>query len=395
MWQNKSRPRIAFLTEADPLDKRSWSSSLYYIGQSLQQHCGEVSYVGPFVHPEPSLLSKVRAKSSLMLFKRRYLHETNMHDARTFGMLAAEKLAALSPDLIVSAASQTVLAFLETAIPIVWVSDTNFLQLMTYYSGYSHLTRRSRHEVRIIEQRALEKIHTFVLTSAWGARSVIEDYHADPQHVYIVPFGANLDTIPSKTVAENRKLSGRCTLLFMGVEWQRKGGDIALATLVELEKLGIAAELIVCGCVPPTHIAHPCMTEIPFLDKNDPLQQQQLEQLFITSDFLLLPTRADGAPNVFREASAFGLPVITTNTGGVSSIIRDGENGYMLPLAARGREYADLISNIYRDEEHYQRLALSSRAEYEERLNWDSWGQSVSRILQSELGVKQEVGVEV
>jgi len=386
MGQNSSRPRIAFLTEANPFDKRSWSGSLYYIGQSLQQHCGDVAYVGPFVHPEPTLLNKIRTKSSLILLKQRYLHETNMRDARNFGKIATEKLAVLSPDLIVSAASQTVLAFLETTIPIVWVSDTNFLQLMGYYPYYSHLTRRSRHEVCIIEQRALEKIHTFVITSTWGARSVIEDYHADPKHVYVVPFGANLDTVPGRAVVENRKLSERCTLLFMGVEWQRKGGEIALATLIELERLGVDTELIVCGCIPPANFTHPRMTVIPFLDKNDPHQQQQLEQLFITSDFLLLPTRADGAPNVFREAGAFGLPVITTNTGGISSIIRDGVNGYMLPSTAQGQDFAALISAIYRDEQRYQRLALSSRTEYEERLNWDAWGQSVYDILQSGLG---------
>lgn len=386
MEQDKSRPRIAFLTEADALDKRSWSSSLYYIGRALQQHCGDVSYAGPFVHPEPSLLSKIGAKSLLLLFNRRYMHETNVRVARNFGAKATEKLAALSPDIIVSAASQTVLAFLETTIPIVWVSDTNFRQLIEHFPYYGRLTRRSRREVRIIEERALAKIHTFVLTSAWGGRSVIEDYHADPQHVYIVPFGANLDTIPGRTVVEGRKHAGKCTLLFMAVEWQRKGGDIALAALVELARMGLDAELIVCGCVPPAGITHPGMTVIPYLDKNEPAQQQQLLQLFTTSDFLLLPTRADGAPNVLREAGAFGLPVITTDTGGVSSIIRDGANGYMLPLTAGGSEYALLIADIYRDEQRYRRLAAGSRAEYEERLNWDAWGRSVSRILQSEFG---------
>jgi hypothetical protein len=36
--QSNNRLRIAYLTQQDPLDKRSWSGSLYYMGQALQQH---------------------------------------------------------------------------------------------------------------------------------------------------------------------------------------------------------------------------------------------------------------------------------------------------------------------------------------------------------------------
>jgi surfactin synthase thioesterase subunit len=37
----------------------------------------------------------------------------------------------------------------------------------------------------------------------------------------------------------------------MGVSWERKGGAIAFETLLELEKMGIQAELIVSGCTFP------------------------------------------------------------------------------------------------------------------------------------------------
>lgn len=50
--------------------------------------------------------------------------------------------------------------------------------------------------------------------------------------------------------------------------------------------------------------------------------------------------RADCIPFVFNEANAFGLPMITADTGGVPDMIRIGENGYVLPYGARGFEYA-------------------------------------------------------
>jgi glycosyltransferase involved in cell wall biosynthesis len=172
--------------------------------------------------------------------------------------------------------------------------------------------------------------------------------------------------------------------LFVGVEWERKGGDIAYETLLKLEEMGIETELIVCGCVPPNGMTHPRMRVIPFLDKNDAQQGCEIEKLYTMADFFLLPTRADCTPMVFSEANAFGLPVITTDTGGISSVICNGENGYLLPLAARGDDYADLIANIYQDQQRYLRLVQSSRGAFEERLNWDVWGRRVHDILMKE-----------
>jgi len=389
MIEQEQRPRIAYLTQGDPRDKCAWSCSLYYIGQALEQHCGAVSYIGPLPLPAPGLPDRIRAKSSQLLRKRRYLHETNPRAARACGQQAARKLAVAAgvsrPDVIVAVASEAAIAFLETETPIVLVGDTTYAQLVEYFPYYTRLTARSLREIDTIGQRVFANVRASILSSEWAARFIIDHYHVDPRHVYIVPFGVNLDTIPRPALANARARSDLCRLLFMGVEWQRKGGDIAYQTLLALRAKGIDAELIVCGCTPPAQLGHQHMTVIPFLNKNDPRQQQQLEQLFITAHFLLLPTRADCAPNVFREASAFGLPVITTDTGGVSGIIRDGENGYMLPLSARGDDYAALIARIYGDEEHYTRIVQSSRAAFEQRLNWDAWGRSIHDILVQEL----------
>jgi glycosyltransferase involved in cell wall biosynthesis len=193
--------------------------------------------------------------------------------------------------------------------------------------------------------------------------------------------GANLEEVPSKEMVLMRKRSERCHLLFMGVNWYRKGGDIAFETLLELEKMGIMAELTICGCTPPRQFVHERMQIFPFLDKNDPEQYNRLAQLYLEADFLLLPTRNECYGIVFCEAGAYGLPVITTQTGGVPEVIRDGENGFALPLAARGDEYARVIASIYQDDERYARLVRTCRAAYDERLSWDVWGKMMKTIL--------------
>jgi len=155
-----------------------------------------------------------------------------------------------------------------------------------------------------------------------------------------------------------------------------------------LEETGLAALLVVCGCTPPPGIFHPWLKVIPSLDKNKADQNRQLTELFLSSDYMLVPTRADCTPIVFCEAAAFGLPVITTDTGGVSGVVRNGENGYMLPYYAKGAEYARLITEIYHDDERYYKLVRKSRQAFEERLNWDVWARTVKQLIAEKLGIK-------
>jgi glycosyltransferase involved in cell wall biosynthesis len=287
--------------------------------------------------------------------------------------------------------------FLETDIPIVLILDATFALQHNYLPQFSNLWEWSTDQANKVEEMAYQNVTALLYCSYWAARSAIEDYGVNPQKVHTIFFGANLDTIPSRELVLARKKSERCRLLFIGLGWERKGGAIAFETLLELEKLGIQAELIVCGCTPPKGVAHERMRVIPFLDKNDERQNKEIENLYAMSDFLLVPTRCDAFGHVFCEASAFGLPSITTNTGGVPEVIRNGENGYVLPYNARGSEYAQMIAEIYQDDQRYTALVQSSRAAFESRLNWDAWGSAVTQVLQALTGrtpLNRKVGGE-
>lgn len=377
--------KIALLTMSrDPQDRRtwrSWSGIVYYVAQALQKQCGEVSYCSPVLPcRREDLIARIIRGGSQILLKRKY--NPGFFLAKSYAKAASSWLAGQCFDLIVAPDGILDIAFLETDIPIVLVGGgATYKLLLDYYPAFSNLMKRSIYEMDTLYALAVKKASAVIYSSAWGARSAVEDYGADPAKVHVVPFGANLDEPPPREVALARKLSDRCRLLFLGVEWARKGGDIAFETLLKLEELGIAAELIVCGCTPPKAFAHERLRVIPFLDKNDERQYRELEQLFMESDFLLVPTRADAFGLVFCEANAFGLPVFSTSTGGVPEVIRNGENGFLLPCDARGVAYADAIATIYRDKERYAELVRTSREAFENRLNWDAWGVAVKGIL--------------
>lgn len=375
-----NRIKIAFLTSRDPIDRRSWSGTYYYMAKALQKHCGDVTFLGP-IESKLKIIGQFRKKISRLLLRKNYNYAHSIFLAKRYAKIIAHKISKEDYDLIFAPAASSEIAFLNTKIPIIYLSDTTFTLMVDYYPEFSNLLNVSIREGNIIEELAIKKASLVLYPSEWAAQSALKDYHADEARIHVIPFGANLEDIPPKEIILEKKKSGRCKLLFLGVNWQRKGGSIAFETLLELVELGIQSELVVCGCTPPKAFSHKRMNVIPFLDKNDEEQRKELTNLFLTSDFLLLPTRSECSGIAFCEANAFGLPVITTNTGGVAGTVKDGENGFMLPMNARGSDYAKIIHGIYQDDKLYSEMVKSSRKTFDERLNWDIWAITVRELI--------------
>jgi glycosyltransferase involved in cell wall biosynthesis len=139
----------------------------------------------------------------------------------------------------------------------------------------------------------------------------------------------------------------------------------------------------VVGCVPPVRFDETYVRVLPALRKDVPAERERLSRLFLDATFLLLPTRAECFGMVFCEASAHGTPSVATDTGGVRGAVEDGENGILLPLEAGAIVYAEVIARLFADCGRYDALVRSSRAAYESRLNWDSWGRRMAPLLTS------------
>ncbi|HEY9601775.1 MAG TPA: glycosyltransferase family 4 protein [Allocoleopsis sp.] len=371
------RLRIGFLSVHDCLDRNAWSGTLYYMQKSLKERDIQVIYLGE--QKKPSIWQKVlnrlpKNNTSLKLGSPHYIAEW-----KRFAAKIEDKLSQTPCDVIFAPVASAELMFLETSIPIVYLSDAT---LKLYQEHYQlNLDRQEAEWASKQEFTAISKATKLVYSSRWAGNSAIYDYQAPANNVEIIPFGANLDEPPSQVKALSKQQTSVCRLLFVGKDWERKGGTFAFQTLLSLCERGIDAELVVVGCVPPAEIKHEKLKVIPYLNKNIPDERKQLDELFLKSHFFILPTRADCSPIVFCEANAFGLPVITTDVCGISSLITNGKNGYMLPLSASGDDYANAIAEIFSDPIRYENLVRSSREEYETQLNWDNWAQKLHYVF--------------
>ena len=103
------------------------------------------------------------------------------------------------------------------------------------------------------------------------------------------------------------------------------------------------------------------------------------------ANFLILPTKAECSGQVFQEAAAFGVPSLSFNTGGISSVLLDGISGLLLPVESSASVFAKKMEDIWRSREHYLTLSTSSRKCYEQNFTEAIWGQRMSELFQKTL----------
>lgn len=381
------RLKIAFLSVNDPKDRRSWSGTTYYIADTLQRNVGDVDFLGPMTVPRwlDKMLRGI-AKANRILFKKEYAVKYSFLMSWYAARFFKKKINGRQYDLMVAPAASTELARLKTNSPVVYISDTTFNLIQNYYSwDFNNILPVSIKEGNKLEKRSLQKSSHVILSSVWAVNSALEYYNIPSDKVSMVPLGANMDHVPDASVIYKKFDQPVLTLLFLAVEWERKGGAIALDTFYALKKMNRPVRLIICGCRPPFNIEDPDVQVVPFLNKNDPADHQRFIDILSTIHFLVLPTRADCSLLVACEASAYGVPSISTATGGVPDIVKDGINGYCLPYEARADRYAALIEEIYSDQERYKRLVHSSRKRFEDVLNWDKWSESFRAIYDNKI----------
>ena len=186
--------------------------------------------------------------------------------------------------------------------------------------------------------------------SNWAADSIINEYGVPRERVQVIPTG--LDTSywqPGTAEREHERLR----LLFVGGNFERKGGRLLLDVFRGLD-LQARAELHIVTRDPVE--SAPGVVVHHNIDNNS----LDLLRLYQASDVFVLPTMADCFSNASIEAMAVGLPVITTNMGGIPDIVEHGKTG-LLVEPGDGQEHndeagkaTDTSSATYWETQHYR-----------------------------------------
>jgi glycosyltransferase involved in cell wall biosynthesis len=385
--------RLAYVTLYDPNDPEQWSGIGHAILQSLRQQQLQVTAIGPLrcrLGPLKRIAESVHAVASRGYYEFQRERIVGWDYARQI----SAKMVRDEFDVVLSAGAPIAVSWLSCSQPIAIWSGATFSSLIHHYGfvhGNCQASIRAGHRM---ERAALTRARLLLFASEWAAGSAVRDYGADPTKIRIVPFGANLAHPPCRgdvMHAIDTRSREVCSLISVGVEWERKGMARAVDLSVALNERGVPTELRIVGCEPPRGRALPAHVRLcGHIDKRSSGGEQRLGALMAASHFHVLLSTAECFGIAYCEANAWGVPNIASDVGGVPSAVRNGEGGWRFSISAPVEEIADFIAAIHRDQDRYGSAARRARHEYEQRLNWATAGAAARVQMETISGARHD-----
>ena len=193
------------------------------------------------------------------------------------------------------------------------------------------------------------------------ARSLVEHYGVSPDRVSVVGAGANVERLPEP----RRRPDGPPTILFVGNDFERKGGPRLLEAFARLRQRVPDARLRIVGTPYPV----PAGAGVEHLGRIH--DHAQMSRLYGEADVFCLPSYFDPFPGALLEAMAHELPCVVTTTSGIPEIIVEGVTALTV---GRGPTMADdltaALEHLTTHPDEARRMGLQGRRRVEERFTW-------------------------
>lgn len=260
------------------------------------------------------------------------------------------------------------------------LTDLTVVQAIETGGNYqvASASARVRAEAIAWQREVFNSCERVFVLSDWTGRSVIEHYDQPPTKVITVGAGANLPLVlPSRSPDPLAP-----AILFVGLDWEQKGGALLLDAFRRVKASVSGARLIVVGCRPPELDGEPGIDVLGQLDRSKPEEEARLLAAYATATCFCIAPAVDAFPNVLLEASAFGLPVVSTDEGSRSEVVLDGVTGRLVPPHDPASLAAALIQ-LLSDPQLAARLGEAGAQRVRERFNWPA----VTRNILAHMGL--------
>jgi glycosyltransferase involved in cell wall biosynthesis len=238
-------------------------------------------------------------------------------------------------------------------VPTVVSLDATPVNFDSVGEAYGHRRQQAlfEHMKLLVNRRALAGASAIVTWSQWAADSVTRDYYIPQDRVHHIYPGVQL----SRFAPQARGHSGPVRLLFVGADFERKGGADLIAAAAPL---GESVELDIVTSSTSEISVPPGVTVRVHHDVKP--NSAQMSDLYGKADVFVLPTRGDCSALVITEAMASGLPVVATSVGAIPGVVQHGDNGLLVP-PSRPDELTRALRHLVDDAESRREMGATGR----------------------------------
>ena len=236
-----------------------------------------------------------------------------------------------------------------------------------YYPAWSPLSPRDRARRIQLEQATCRAARYVFAKTDFLRAALIEDYGCAPERVVRVGSGSNI-MVHS---LDGKRYDGQAAL-FVGIDFERKGGPVLLRAWRTVHERLPDAELWVVG---PRH--RPAAADQPGVRWHGFVSdQRELADLYERATLFVLPSLFEPMGSVLLEARGHGLPCIGTDQGSFPESINHGLDG-LLVASGEPEPLADALISLLDDPE---RAATMGRRGHSGVLTEQTWDHVADRM---------------
>lgn len=197
------------------------------------------------------------------------------------------------------------------------------------------------------------------LSDSWAE---LLERRVDPRKVTVLHNAVDVSEYdPSFSVSPMR-------MSFVSNHIRRKGVEELVGAIDQLAE-GMSVDITIAGKGPLSHLVEDLADSRSGVEYVGYVSEERKCEILNESTVYALPTYAEGVPIAILEAMAGGNAIVSTDVGGISSVV--GENNGVLVEPGDADELADALRTLLADPERVQSMARESRRRVEAAHSWE------------------------
>ncbi len=221
--------------------------------------------------------------------------------------------------------------------------------------------------------------HTFPLADAFHgvSKTIIKEAlnYGDIENRSTVIYSPIPDVFFQKYKPFKKKDKNEIHLVSVGRNHWKKGYHYMLDALHQLKEKGykITYTLIGQDVAPESLLVQIVQLGLTDVVKfKDKMSQEELLSVYQTHDVLVLPSLEEGIANVVLEAMAVGLPVVSTDCGGMAEVVKNKETGWLVPTRNPEAIANAIIDCHQTSDEDVNRITLNAHNLIKQKSNYNT-----------------------
>ena len=209
-----------------------------------------------------------------------------------------------------------------------------------------------------------------------------------PERLVVIPNAVDPDEYDPDPAADPPHL------VFVSNHIERKGIVEVTEAVDELQDAGVRFRATIAGSGPLSDHARTVADAHDAVDYVGFVSEERKRDLLDEGSVYVLPTSAEGLPIAVLEAMAGGNAVVSTDVGGIPSIVDEANGALVAPGDVRG--LTEALGELLSDPERTERMGRVSRRRIEESYAWPDVADELlslyARAMRDDLDANEDAG---